>query len=103
MPDDCFCLTFYFAQFSLETLQVSENDPNMVNPFQSSIAFHIETSHLFCSAKINDWFLYETQHWAEMGSVRNNGCKTHTAKNHVNKPVSGKDLQPNLNTVTKVM
>ena len=33
------------------------------NPFQPSVAFHIETSHL----KINWLFLYEMQHWAEMG------------------------------------
>ena len=39
---------------------------NRINPFQQSDAFHIETSHLFCRAK-NDWFLYETQHWAKMG------------------------------------
>ena len=32
-----------------------------MNLFQSSVKFHIETS------KSNDWFLYETQHWAEIG------------------------------------
>ena len=31
----------------------------LFNPFQPSVAFHIETSH--------DWFLYETQDWAEIG------------------------------------
>ena len=37
-----------------------------INPFQSSVVFHIETSHLFCS---DDWSLYETQHWAEMYQI----------------------------------
>ena len=43
------------------------------NQFQLSVAFHIETSNLFCRAKQmndtskRDWFLYETQHWAWMG------------------------------------
>ena len=36
----------------------------VINPFQPSILFHIETSHLFVS---NDWFLCEMQHWAKMG------------------------------------
>ena len=27
----------------------------------TSVAFHIETSHLFCSAKQNNWFLCETK------------------------------------------
>ena len=30
------------------------------NPFQPSVAFLLETSHLIC------WFLYVMQHWAEM-------------------------------------
>ena len=38
----------------------------VVNPFQPSLAFHTETSHLF-HCKTNDWFLYEVKHWAEMG------------------------------------
>ena len=38
-----------------------------VNPFQPSVAFHIETSNLFCSAKANDGLLYETQYLADMG------------------------------------
>ena len=33
----------------------------MLTHFQISDAFHIETS-----SKSNHWFLYETQHWAEM-------------------------------------
>ena len=39
-----------------------------VNPFQSSDAFHIETSHLYrnqsfvLQSKTNDWFLCETLH-----------------------------------------
>ena len=32
-----------------------------VNPFQPNVVFYIETIHLFA------WFLYETQHYAEMG------------------------------------
>ena len=32
----------------------------------SRVAFHIETSHLICMCKSNDWFLYEMQHWTEM-------------------------------------
>ena len=30
-----------------------------VNPFQPSVAFHIETSHLFCSAKQTTGFYME--------------------------------------------
>ena len=37
-----------------------------INPFQPSVVFHIETSHLFLLCKTNDWFLYETQRWPEM-------------------------------------
>ena len=47
------------------------------NPFQPSVTYHIETSHLFCFAKqmtgfhmkckTNDWFPYEMQYWAEIG------------------------------------
>ena len=36
------------------------------NPFQPSVAFHIETIHLTCSANRNDWFIYEMKHWAEI-------------------------------------
>ena len=36
-----------------------------LNPFQLSVAFHIETSNVICS--VNFWFLYETQHRAEKG------------------------------------
>ena len=31
---------------------------------QKYLTYIEETSHLFCRA---DWFLHETQHWAEMG------------------------------------
>ena len=37
-----------------------------ISPFQPKVAFHIETSHLFCF-KSNDWFIYEIQLWIEMG------------------------------------
>ena len=36
-------------------------------PFKPSVAFHIETNYFFLQSKTNDWFLHETQHWAEMG------------------------------------
>ena len=36
-------------------------------PYQPSIVFHIEDHHLLLQSKINYWFLYEMQHWAEMG------------------------------------
>ena len=39
---------------------------NPFNPFQSSVAFHIETIYLICYSS-NDWFLYKMQQWAEMG------------------------------------
>ena len=39
----------------------------MINPFQPSDAFHIETSHFICKASQNASFLYEMQTWAEMG------------------------------------
>ena len=35
--------------------------------FSHNVAFDIETGHLICTAKSNDWFLYEMQHRAEMG------------------------------------
>ena len=34
-----------------------------INPFQSSVAFHMETSYL----QSNDWFPHEMQHRAETG------------------------------------
>ena len=37
-----------------------------VNPFQSSVVFRIETSHSICIAN-RMTFLYEMQHWAEIG------------------------------------
>ena len=48
----------FFSEFFLSLLSI-------IYLFQPSVAFHIETSHLFCSAK-NDWVLYEMQHLAEM-------------------------------------
>ena len=40
---------------------------NGISPFQSNVAFHVETSHLICignfHSKSNDWFLHEIQHW----------------------------------------
>ena len=36
-----------------------------VNLFQPGAVFYIETSYLICTA--NEWFLYEMQHWPEMG------------------------------------
>ena len=36
-----------------------------LNPFQPSVAFRIETSHLICTW--NGWFLCEMQYLAEMG------------------------------------
>ena len=36
-------------------------------PFQSNVAFHIDTSQLICYAiDLLYWFLYKMQHWAEM-------------------------------------
>ena len=46
-----------------------------VNPFQSSSAFQIETSHLFSSVKKNkkekkiDWFPFEMENWIEIQDV----------------------------------
>ena len=37
-----------------------------INLFHPSVALHIETSYLIWNCKSNDWFLYESQHWAEM-------------------------------------
>ena len=38
-----------------------------LNPFlQSSVLFHIETGHLVCLGRLNDWLLYEMQHWTEV-------------------------------------
>ena len=36
-----------------------------INSIQPSVAFHTETSDSQC--KSSHWFLYEMQHWAEMG------------------------------------
>ena len=36
------------------------------NPFQSSIAFNIETSYLICFPK-HDWIPYEMKHGAKVG------------------------------------
>ena len=50
---------------SLKFVYTSLNVFCTLNPIQPSVALHIETSYLF--RKTNDWFLYEMQHWAEMG------------------------------------
>ena len=47
----------------------------------SRVAFHIETSHLICMCKSNDWFLYEMQHWTEMYQHLTMSYKTQN-KNH---------------------
>ena len=39
----------------------------VINSFQSSVVFQIETSHLILLCKSIDWFLYKIQHWAETG------------------------------------
>ena len=38
---------------------------NGLNPFQTDVAFHIETSHLIC----NYWCLCEMQHWIELDQM----------------------------------
>ena len=55
-------LLYYISVSSAERWHISTHWVEF-NPFQPGVAFHIETSHLFCSA--NDWFLYKTQN-AEM-------------------------------------
>ena len=40
-----------------------------INPFQSSVVFHIETSHLFCRAKQMTGFYMKQQHWAGMCQI----------------------------------
>ena len=37
------------------------------NPFQASVLFYIEASHLICRAKQMTCFYYEMQHCAEIG------------------------------------
>ena len=39
---------------------------SIINSFQPSAAFHIETSHLFCIAKQMTCFYIKRQHWTEM-------------------------------------
>ena len=57
------------ALFYIETCYVQ------VNPFQSSSAFQIETSHLFSSVKKKekkkniDWFPFEMENWIEIQDV----------------------------------
>ena len=54
-----FCLS---TRSILEHIEIKGNiDLRWVNPFQSSAAFHIETTHLICTANY-DWFLHEMQH-----------------------------------------
>ena len=40
----------------------------VINQSQSSVAIHVETSHLIWTT--NDWFLNKLHHWAEMGQER---------------------------------
>ena len=41
---------------------------SLFNLFRPSVAFHMKNSHSFIlHSKTNDWFLYEMQHWVEMG------------------------------------
>ena len=70
-----------------------------INPFQHSVAFHMETSHLFCSAKqmtgfymkhntglkwanpfqVNIYFLYPLKisknHWCTQGVINSGGIE----------------------------
>ena len=38
-------------------------DPQVINPFQPIVAFHTETSHLFCSAKQTNGFCMKCNAW----------------------------------------
>ena len=51
-------LLYYISVSSAERWHISTHWVEF-NPFQPGVAFHTETSHLFCSA--NDWFLYKTK------------------------------------------
>ena len=45
-----------------------EKTTELINPFQPSVTFDIETSNLIdLEGTSNDWFLHELQHWAEKG------------------------------------
>ena len=48
-----------FQQISGQLVQAEKL--TCINLFQPSVGFHEETS------KISDWFLFEIQHWTEMG------------------------------------
>ena len=37
------------------------------NPFQANVVFSYRNQSLVVQSNPNDWFLYEMQHWAEMG------------------------------------
>ena len=39
----------------------------MVQPISAQCCFSYRNQSIILQSKINDWFLYDTQHWAEMG------------------------------------
>ena len=47
---------------NFEALKGTQSHSSNVNPYQPSVDFYIEML-----SKSNDWFLYEMQHWVEMG------------------------------------
>ena len=59
-----FSFALFEMLYSIATtflIKYSKHDPRKYfNLSQSSVAFHIKTSHLHC--KSNDWFVYEMQH-----------------------------------------
>ena len=45
-------------------IEIKRNmEPQLVNPFQSSVKSHIGTSHFDVLRKSKDWLKYEMQHW----------------------------------------
>ena len=44
-------LTVVIKKFHYNWVLNTPEFPTSINPFQRSVEFHIETSHLFCSAK----------------------------------------------------
>ena len=58
---------FFLSQSFAERIWISELTFYWINPFQPSVAFHIEASQFILLYKTNDWFLYEARHLAKMG------------------------------------
>ena len=95
------CLTYYsiFVVFYLYVAITSHSMYSTgylgLNPFQTSVAFHIETSHFFCSAKQMTGFYMKHNtrlKWTNQIYVSSLNMSTSTIKFYLNLNIVEKDF-----------